>query len=162
MAFDNLCVIFPRRGVTGGGWEFGILAPLHQITPHTAWAALFWALFLLIYISTLMPNICFCALFPSISQGSNKSTQIRESADEMQKYGVKMKAEVLDSGWYLFVCWLHMFGFGFRGFAGFPPGRTDTLHSPANTLALSHHYTPTLKMYGISSRVVSLVIISET
>ena len=46
-----------------------------------------------------------------------------------------MKAEVLDCRWYLFVCWLHMFGFGFRGFAGFPPGRTDTLHSPANTLA---------------------------
>ena len=70
MAFDNLCVIFPRRGVTGGGWEFGILAPLHQITPHTAWPALFWALFLLIYISSLMPPHLFLFSFSINFPGS--------------------------------------------------------------------------------------------
>ena len=75
-------------------------------------------------------------LFGSNSLSSFKSNQSQkvENASKMQKYALKMKAEVLDSRWYLFVCWLHMFGFGFPGFAGFPPSdRHSTL--PANTLA---------------------------
>ena len=130
------CVwFFPSEGsrvVAGNSESWPHYIKLHPTQPTRA--TLFWALFLLIYISTLMPTICFCALFPSISQGPNKSPQIWESADEMQKYGVKMKAEVLDSGWYLFVCWLHMFGFGFPGFAGFPP---RDRHSTLPALILS-------------------------
>ena len=100
MAFDNLCVIFPRRGVTGGGWEFGILAPLHQITPHTAWPALFWALFLLIYISSLMPPHLFLFSFSINFPGSLQiatNVQIWQMQTKCKKkYGLKMKAEVLD------------------------------------------------------------------
>ena len=61
------CVwFFPGEGsrVVAGNSE------LHQITPHTAWAALFWALFLLIYISSLMPPHLFLFSFSINFPGS--------------------------------------------------------------------------------------------
>ena len=125
-------------------WEFGILAPLHQITPHTARATLFWALFLPIYISSLMPPHLFLFSFYHqflwVPTNCHKCPNLAiMQRDEMQNYRLKL-GEVLDSGWYLFVCWLHMFGSRFPGFAGFPPGESDTLHS---RLILSRHHSST-------------------
>ena len=49
-----------------------------------------------------------------------------------------------------------MFGFGFPGFAGFPPAR-PTLYTP-RLIPCQHYNTPTLKMDGISNRVESLLM----
>ena len=136
------CVwFFPGEGshrvVAGNSESWPHYIKLH---PTPARAALFWALFLPIHISTIQPNVptfvsvLFSLWFKFFEFLQVKSKSKGVNATKMQKYASKMKAEVLDSRWYLFVCWLHMFGFGFPGFAGFPPSdRHSTL--PANTLA---------------------------
>ena len=127
----------------GHGWWLGIrnLGPItsnytpHQLGPHFFGHFFCWYIYPLSSLMSLHLFL-YSFLFGSNSLSSFKSNQSQkvENATKMQKYASKMKAEVLDSRWYLFVCWLHMFGFGFPGFAGFPPSdRHSTL--PANTLA---------------------------
>ena len=151
----------------GHGWWLGIrnLGPItSNYTPHSLARTFLGTFSADIYIQPNAPtfvSVLFFHQFPLVPTNCHKCPNLANADQMPKKYGLKMKAEVLDCRWYLFVCWLHMFGFGFRGFAGFPPGGR-TLYTRRLILSLGHYYTPTLEMYGISSRVVSLVIISET
>ena len=53
-----------------------------------------------------------------------------------------------------------MFGFGFPGFAGFPPRPTDTLHSPANTLPPLQH-THLENVWNIKQGMCSIFVDDE-
>ena len=158
MAFDNLCVIFPRRGVTGGGWEFGILAPLHQITPHTAWAALFWALFLLIYISSLMPPHLFLFSFSINFPGSLQiatNVQIWQMQTKCKKIWAKNEGGGVGLSVIPFCVLASYVWVRFPRFCRLPTRRTDTLHSPANTLGRPTLHTHLQNVWNIKQGGIS-------
>ena len=99
------CVwFFPGEGshrvVAGNSESWPHYIKLH---PTPARAALFWALFLPIHISTIQPNVptfvsvLFSLWFKFFEFLQVKSKSKGVNATKMQKYASKMKAEVLDT-----------------------------------------------------------------
>ena len=137
------CVwFFPWRG---SRVVLGIrnLAPItSNYTPHQRAVHFLGTFSADIYIQPNAPtfvSVLFFHQFPWVPTNCHKSGKWRQNA---KLYWVKMKAEGLDSGWYLFVRWLHMFGFGFQGFAASHPAQhPQTLYTPRLILSHTHqHY----------------------